>query len=425
MQARQIQQVDMTPSESPTIASAAVSWRWLILGVFGLSSTLNYLDRQLLAAAAPTIKSEFVLSNAQYGMLISGFSLAYMLTAPFAGMFIDRVGLRVGSTLAVMTWSTVGLLTGLTSGFLTLFGARMALGVAESAGIPSASKASSMCLKPSEVALGNGIQSLDMTLGAVLAPLMVSALLPLYGWRSAFVVCGLFGFIWAPLWLAVSKPLSRRLSAPRSVSVTTVVRSKALWAIVVASALIIAIQSLWANWTTIYLVQDHGLTQTEANRYFAWIPPLFGSLGGLTGGTLALRLARERDIVRSRLRICLFAAPALVATAVVPFLPSVQLAVAGICLSFFGCTMVLINLHVIPIDLFGAQRAALTSSLLVSSFALMQMVLSPVIGAAIDYSNFRVVCVVVSSVSFAGVVILKLILGSQGSEVVAPPADEA
>src|SRR5207249_4271830 len=68
--------------------------RWIVLSIFVLSTALNYLDRLLLAALAPTLKSEFQLSNTQYGGLISVFSIVYAVMAPVAGWFIDRVGLN-------------------------------------------------------------------------------------------------------------------------------------------------------------------------------------------------------------------------------------------------------------------------------------------------------------------------------------------
>src|SRR5690242_2097883 len=80
-------------------ARAVSAWRWLVILIFGLSSVLNYLDRQLLAAVAPTLRQEFGLSNAEYGMLLSAFSITYMLMSPLAGLFVDRVGLTAGATI--------------------------------------------------------------------------------------------------------------------------------------------------------------------------------------------------------------------------------------------------------------------------------------------------------------------------------------
>src|SRR5260370_13054530 len=86
--------------------------RWVAIAVLLFSGTLNYLDRQLLAAVSETLKTEFHLNNQQYGEIVSVFSIAYALIAPLAGLFIDRVGLNAGLSLAVGIWSLAGAGTG-------------------------------------------------------------------------------------------------------------------------------------------------------------------------------------------------------------------------------------------------------------------------------------------------------------------------
>src|ERR1700678_2344940 len=130
------------------------SLRWIAILIFCFSSTLNYLDRQLLAAVAPSLRSEFHLSNHQYGQIISVFSILYALVAPAAGWFIDRIGLNAGIGIAVMVWSVAGASTGLTSTVSGLLASRSILGVAEAAGIPGFGKANSIYLEPRELALG-------------------------------------------------------------------------------------------------------------------------------------------------------------------------------------------------------------------------------------------------------------------------------
>src|SRR5205823_6617974 len=65
--------------------------RWVVLGVFVLCSAINYLDRQTLATLAPLVRAEFHLSNAQYGLILTAFSISYAACAPFAGLLIDRI----------------------------------------------------------------------------------------------------------------------------------------------------------------------------------------------------------------------------------------------------------------------------------------------------------------------------------------------
>ena len=61
---------------------------------------LNYLDRQLLAAVQPDLRAEFNMSLADFGWLISLFSIIYSVSAPLMGLFIDRVGLNWGITVS-------------------------------------------------------------------------------------------------------------------------------------------------------------------------------------------------------------------------------------------------------------------------------------------------------------------------------------
>jgi len=144
--------------------------RWSVLSIFVLSTAINYLDRATLATLAPAVKSEFHLSNAEYGWIVNAFMLTYMLSAPFAGMLVDRIGLDSAASIAVGVWSCAGIATGFSRGLAGLTGCRAVLGIAEAGGIPAAGKAIYGYLKPAERALGNAANQIAVSLGMVLAP---------------------------------------------------------------------------------------------------------------------------------------------------------------------------------------------------------------------------------------------------------------
>ena len=75
------------------------------MSVFVLSSALNYLDRQILAALAPLVRAEFHMTNADYGQLLAVFSITYAISSPLAGLLIDRFGLNRSVGFAVGLWS--------------------------------------------------------------------------------------------------------------------------------------------------------------------------------------------------------------------------------------------------------------------------------------------------------------------------------
>jgi ACS family hexuronate transporter-like MFS transporter len=376
---------------------SAIPARWIAISVFLFSSTLNYLDRQLLAAIAPALKAEFHLTNRDYGYVLLAFSVVYAAAAPFAGLFIDRVGLNRGMTLAVGAWSLVGACTGLAGGFESLLLCRALLGGAEAAAVPGFGKANALYLLPSEFALGTAMNQVGLSIGGVAAPLLMGYLAAPYGWRIVFVLSGLLGFVWIPVWLltARSAPHARAANQRRSAkaSVRSMLHDPRFWGLVIANILYMTMYTLWTNWTTLYFVEARGMTQAEANRQLAWIPPIFATAGGLFGGALVFRMIRSGMAVHAaRMRVCWLAGALLLSTAAVPLMPSAGLAAAAISFSFFWVTAMSTNVYAMPIDFFGAERAAFGVSALTFAYGVMQAVVSPLIGELIHRYGFGAVC---------------------------------
>jgi ACS family hexuronate transporter-like MFS transporter len=378
-----------------------------VIGVLVLSTALSFVDRQVLAALAPFLKDQFHLSNEGYGLVVSAFSLAYAVCAPAAGLLIDRIGLNAGVSLAVGLWSIAGVATGLVGGLGGLLTCRAALGVAESGGIPATAKGFALYLEPRERAMGTALNQVGITLGMMAAPLLVGGLAVAYGWRMAFVATGIAGFAWIPLWLAVARRNPPRASEASTPRIAVPWRDWRLWALAAANILMMTVYSLWMNWTTVFLVSAHGLSAGDATRQFAWVPPVFASLGGLGGGWLSMRWAKAgTGLYAARLRVCAIAAVLLTSTALVPAVPSVWLATALISVSFFTAVAMSANIYAMPLDLFGAGRAAFAVSILTASYGLMQAVVSPLFGYLIDHYGFGPVCGVCGVLPLAALALL-------------------
>lgn len=358
--------------------------RWFVLGIFVLSTAINYLDRQSLATVAPLVRSEFQLDNADYGLIVTAFSVAYALSAPLMGLLIDALGLNRGIVLAVALWSLAGMATGLTRNLGGLVACRAVLGLAEAGGIPAAGKAIHRYLHADERALGNAVNQIAVSAGLIAAPPLATWLAVSYGWRTAFIATGALGLLWIPAWLRVGAGGEQQKSNNRAAADFALLREPRLWGFIAANALSMVLYSLWTNWTTLYLVDAAGLTLVEA-AWFAWIPPLFAALGGLAGGWLSLHLIRAGiEALAARRRACGMCAAAALATVAIPLLPSAWWAAAGISLSLFSVAAFSVNMYTMPLDAFGGKRAAFAVSLLVSSYGLMQAIVSPAFGAAID-----------------------------------------
>jgi ACS family hexuronate transporter-like MFS transporter len=394
--------------------SARFPWRWAVFCFFALSSTLNFLDRQILVALIPELMVEFSLSAGDFGDVLFAFSATYALTAPLAGLLIDRLGLRFGSSLAVGLWSLTGMATALVNGMAGLVVVRALLGVTEAAGIPGTGKAAAIYLEPRQRALGSAVSQIGLTLGGVTAPLFAQWISSAYGWRAAFVAAGALGFVWIPAWLVLSRRATAHPAAAHHAPVSTrdVLRDRRYWALLAANMLLMSIYSLWVNWTTTFLVLAHGMPQAQANARLAWIPPIFASLGGLAGGWFSMRLASGTGgIVAARLRAIALGCLLMLANAAVAWTPSAGLATAIICLSYFACVLASVNLYALPLDLFGPERAAFCVAGLTSVYGVLQAVFSPIAGRVIDRYGFGPLCMVAALLPLAGYALLRLVLG--------------
>ncbi|HKE22861.1 MAG TPA: MFS transporter [Bryobacteraceae bacterium] len=390
---------------SPT--PATVRLRWLVLAIFVLSSAINYLDRQTLAALAPLLQHEFQLTREQYGWILGAFSATYAVSAPLAGAFIDRIGLNRGISLAVAVWSCAGIATGFTTGLRGLIGCRVVLGIAESGGVPAAGKAIHQYLRASERALGNAFNQAGVSLGAMLAPPLAAWFAATRGWRLAFVTTGVLGLLWIPVWnwsarLAGAAPSPK----PESGAGRSLLRDRRLWAFVLANALGMVAYSLWTNWTTQYLVDEHHLTLSES-AWYAWIPPVFALAGGFAGGWLSRRLMdRGLDAPAARFRVCLTAAVLALSAFAIPAASTPGLASAGISLSIFAVAAFSVNMYSLPLDAFGSARAAFAVSMLVASYGALQFLISPVFGRLADLHNWTALSAIAALTPLAACAVL-------------------
>lgn len=321
---------------------------WLLVLVATLTMAVSYVDRQVLAVLAPTVTAALAIDEPSYGLLAAAFSLAYLVGAPLAGRWIDRVGARRGLLLAVLVWSSVSALHALAPGFASLFALRIALGLTESPSFPGATQTVHRALPPEERARGFGVLFTGSSIGAIVAAPLATFVAARFGWRGAMVVTALVGLAWVPLWLAVAWSNEGRARLDRRAPPTTeqvpsfvaTVRHPAVLRatlLVFASAPVLAFALLWSSK---FLVSRYGLSQTEVGG-LVWLPPLAFDLGAVAFGDLA---SRRRDGGTPRLLVAIGAALSL-AIALVPLAdrPSTATALVGVAVTGAGALYALLT----------------------------------------------------------------------------------
>jgi MFS family permease len=126
----------MENNRSPSAARTA-------LGLLLAINLFNYIDRQVLAAVEPEIRSSFfapsdVNAMTKTGLLGTAFLVTYMLSAPILGFLADRMSRWVIVGTAVMLWSLASGGSGLATTFGILFATRICVGIGEGGYGPAA-----------------------------------------------------------------------------------------------------------------------------------------------------------------------------------------------------------------------------------------------------------------------------------------------
>lgn len=146
------------------------AWRWRICALLLFITTLNYVDRQVLGVLAPELQRVFRWSEVDYGNIVAAFNSAYAVGLLLAGRFIDRVGIRIGYTVAIAVWSVATICHAFARTVFGFGAAQVALGLSEAGNFPAAIKTIAEWFPRKERALATGIFNCGANVGAIVAP---------------------------------------------------------------------------------------------------------------------------------------------------------------------------------------------------------------------------------------------------------------
>jgi MFS family permease len=195
-------------SGTPPISSR---YLWYALALLAFGNLLNYLDRNIILALFEPIKDELDVTDTQLGWLGSSFAIAFALGALATGVLSDLRSRRAVIAGGMALWSGFTALGGLTGTYWQLFVTRGVVGVAESSYLPSAQALLADYFPDRGRAQAMGIFWSGLAVGGVLAVWVGGHLATAFGWRTALVVVGLPGLLFALLLGRLRDPRPKRL----------------------------------------------------------------------------------------------------------------------------------------------------------------------------------------------------------------------
>jgi ACS family hexuronate transporter-like MFS transporter len=196
--------------EATTIRSTAVAakskikrLRWYICALLFFAATINYLDRQVIATLKPTLQQQGIWDDVGYSWVVFTFQTAYAIGLLLAGRVMDWLGTRKGFSLSVAFWSVAAMGHALAASVVSFSFWRFLLGLGEAGNFPASIKTVAEWFPKKERALATGIFNAGTNVGILVAAAIVPPITLAFGWKWAFVVTGLVGFVWLVFWLAL------------------------------------------------------------------------------------------------------------------------------------------------------------------------------------------------------------------------------
>jgi ACS family hexuronate transporter-like MFS transporter len=279
--------------------------RWIVCALLFASTTICYMDRQIIGLLKPTLEHELGWSEIDYGDIIAVFSLMYAIGYLFGGRLMDRIGVRRGLPLAVGGWSISAALHGAMSSVIGFKIMRGALGLAEGGNFPASIKTVREWFPPRERALATGIFNAGSNIGALVTPIVLPFGVMAAGWRVAFVMAGALGLIWVAFWLSLYEipERARRLSTEELAYIRSgdereetakpswlsLLGHRGTWAYTLGMLLTSPVWWFYLNWVPGFLNQRFGVDMLGSIGPLVAIY-LLADLGSVLGGWISSRL---------------------------------------------------------------------------------------------------------------------------------------
>ena len=290
--------------------------------MFGIN-LLNYLDRYVAASVAPMVQKELHLTDSEIGLFGTAFLLVYAVAALPFGYWADRGVRKHVISVGVAIWSVATLLTGFARTYLQLFISRAAVGIGEASYYPAGTSLMSDYFPKEVRSRVMSIWGAGSTVGIALGFAGGGYLADLYGWRTAFFICGGPGLVFAILAFTMREPLRGAVEKGPSLRKTAdagirqffdLLKIPTLRATIIAQTLLFFVLASNAFWLPTVLQRRFDLTSTSAGVLAGGVIVIGGLVGTLAGGWLADKRATSTPTAHLEVGIAGFVAGAVLVT---------------------------------------------------------------------------------------------------------------
>ena len=186
-------------------------WKYRYTALFAMFMVwiVSYLDRMAMATAIPYIAKEFNMTPVAMGVVMSAFFVGYATFQIPGGILADKFGPRKVITGAVLWWSVFTFITGSVHSLFNMIWIRVLFGIGEGIAPAATWKACAVWSPANKRSATNALMMCSNVLGPALTPLLVTAVMAAWGWRTVFYSLMFPGLLLA-VWISFGVTDDRR-----------------------------------------------------------------------------------------------------------------------------------------------------------------------------------------------------------------------
>ncbi len=403
--------------------------RWWIIGLIGLATIINYIDRSAINIMWPYIYKEFGIADADnknaLAIITTFFMITYAIGQMVTGKMMDAIGTRIGMVVSISAWSVSIALHAFAKSIFSFNIFRAMLGFSEAGNWPGATKSNAEWFPAKERAIAQGIFGAGASLGSVVAAPFIAYVYLAFGWRMTFVGIGCIGLLWMIPWLLINKNVPSKHSWISNEELAHIEGDKSAtqinneqpvkswrqllqvrntWGIITSRFFLDPVWWMFLTWLPTFL-KDQMEFDIKQVGAFSWAPYLFAAIGGLTGGFYSSWLIKKGVSAQKARKKAIAIGCIIMLLSLLGILffldqlkVQIPLAIFLIGSTLFGFQFLINNLQTLPSDFFSGKNVGAVSGMGGTAAVLGTIIITllvPIISKTNYYSFFALAAMLV------------------------------
>lgn len=279
-------------------------YKWELIVMLWIAYFLNQGDRQIFNAVIPLIKEDLHLTDVELGLVATIFTVVYGLLVPVGGYLGDFMKRKWIVFTSILVFSVGTLLTGFSTGLLSLIILRgITTGGGEAFYYPAATSLIGQYHKETR-AMAMSIHQTSLYVGIVVSGFVAAYIGERFGWHFSFFTFGIGGLLLSVylFFRMEDTPHEKTQETRHSIGkvIQEIFKKKTVWMLCLAFGGMVFVNIGYVTWMPTFYHEKFNLPLSTASFISMFFHFALALAGVIFGGKLSDKLALKHKTIRMK-----------------------------------------------------------------------------------------------------------------------------